>query len=238
MIIYDKAAWQIDGMIEPDVVISYFKRLFFWLDGKGLLSEEGKGVFASGIDDSISLHERLVTKEAINFLNSKYDAYLEKHFEDDENCEHLDTLYNEYTASFSKSNSLDIRVYPFDELCDYRFVVVFVRYQNKWLYCRAKERETFETVGGHIEKGETPLDAAKRELYEETGAVKYDIQPAFDYSVYRENNFSNGQVFLANVHELGEMPRFEMAEVKLFDTIPDKMRFPQILPVLFEKVSY
>jgi hypothetical protein len=30
---------------------------------------------------------------------------------------------------------------------------------------------------------------------------------------------------------------FEMAEVKMFDTIPDKMRFPKILPVLFEKVK-
>ena len=31
-------------------------------------------------------------------------------------------------------------------------------------------------------------------------------------------------------------PDYEMAEVRLFDTIPDKMRFPKILPVLFEKV--
>jgi hypothetical protein len=77
--------------------------------------------------------------------------------------------------------------------------------------------------------------------------------------VYVEDGFANGQIFLAEVHELGEMPSrapvahwpggprsarplrgcvpgFEMAEVKLFDTIPDKMRFPQILPVLFEKV--
>jgi len=131
----------------------------------------------------------------------------------------------------------DVRVYPLDELCGYRYTVIFARYQDKWLYCRAKARDTYETAGGHIEKGETPLEAAKREFYEETGAVKFDIKPVFDYTVYRENDFANGQVFLADVEELGEMPGYEMAEVKLFDTIPDKMRFPQILPVLFEKVN-
>jgi 8-oxo-dGTP diphosphatase len=144
--------------------------------------------------------------------------------------------YDIWTTSFYKRKDWDVRVYPLDELGGYRFVVIFVRYQNKWLYCRAKERDTYETAGGRIEKGETPLEAAKRELFEETGAVKFDIKPAFDYTVYREDDFANGQVFLAQVHELDEMPGFEMAEVKLFDAIPDKMRFPQILPVLFENV--
>jgi hypothetical protein len=44
---------------------------------------------------------------------------------------------------------------------------------------------------------------------------------------------------LAHVEELGDIPEYElvMGEVKLFDTFPDKMRFPQILPVLYEKVK-
>jgi len=144
--------------------------------------------------------------------------------------------YSVWATSFYKRNGWDVRTYPLGDLCGYRYTVIFARYQNKWLYCRAKERDTFETAGGHIEKGEKPLEAAKREFFEETGVVKFDIKPVFDYAVYRENDFANGQVFLAEVHELGDMPCFEMSEVKLFDTIPDKMRFPQILPVLFEKV--
>ena len=142
--------------------------------------------------------------------------------------------------SENKSDCYDIKVNTanFDTLKDYHFVVIFARYQDKWLYCRAKERDTYETAGGHIEQNETPLEAAKRELYEETGAVKFDISPAFDYSVHNPaTGYSTGQVFLAYIHELGEIPEYEMAEVKLFGTIPEKMRFPYILPVLYEKMQ-
>jgi 2,3-bisphosphoglycerate-dependent phosphoglycerate mutase len=123
-------------------------------------------------------------------------------------------------------------------LRSYRYVVVFARCRGKWLYCRAKTRDGYETAGGHIEheQGETPLDAAKRELYEETGAARFDVTPAFDYSVHYPHVYSNGQVFLAHIHELGDLPDYEMAEVRQFDAIPDKMRFPQILPVLFDKI--
>lgn len=131
------------------------------------------------------------------------------------------------------------KVYTADlgTLSSYSFVVIFARYMNKWLYCRAKARDTFETAGGHIEQNETPFEAAKRELFEETGAVKFEISPAFDYSVHTPTGYSNGQVYFAQIYELGIMPDYEMAEVKLFQIIPDKMRFPQILPVLYEKMQ-
>jgi len=135
-------------------------------------------------------------------------------------------------------NFAEVRTADLGELETYRFVVVFARYQDKWLYCRAGNRDTFETAGGHIEPGESTLDAAKRELFEETGAIRFDIRPAFDYSVHIPSESSNGQVFIANIHVLDELPDYEIAEVKLFDAIPDKMRFPMILPVLYEKMQH
>jgi len=117
----------------------------------------------------------------------------------------------------------------------YRYTVIFARHNGKWLYCRHKERDVFETAGGGIEAGETPLEGATRELVEETGATKFDIRPAFDYAVYTNAGFSNGQVFYAEVQELGAL-EFEMSEVREFETIPDKMRFPNILPVLYKQM--
>ena len=116
---------------------------------------------------------------------------------------------------------------------DYIYTVIFARYNNQWLFCRAKTRSVFETAGGRIEPGETPLEAAKREFYEETGAVKYDIWPVFDFVTLRDGETLPAQVFFAHVYELGDMPGFEMAEVGLFDGLPEALRLPEITPVLF-----
>lgn len=130
-----------------------------------------------------------------------------------------------------------VQIATLGSLQTYQFVVIFARYQGKWLYCRAKNRDCFETAGGHIEVGETPLDAAKREFYEETGSINYDMTAVFDYTVHRFSIPSNGQVFFAELAELGNLSDYEMAEVRLFDNIPDRMRFPDILPILFEQIQ-
>jgi 8-oxo-dGTP diphosphatase len=116
---------------------------------------------------------------------------------------------------------------------------------GKWLLSKHKERTTWETQGGHIEKGETPLEAAKRELFEEAGAIDFDIEPLCDYSVYGSFNGTdisgNSQVFIANVHSLGEIPQqSEMERVCFFDSLPDNLTYlevtNEILPIVLEKL--
>ena len=57
---------------------------------------------------------------------------------------------------------------PDDKL---QIAVIAARYQDKWVFCRHKQRVTWEMPGGHKEQGETTEGAAKRELWEETGAT-------------------------------------------------------------------
>ncbi len=42
--------------------------------------------------------------------------------------------------------------------------------------------------------------------------------------------FSNGMFFLAVVHSLGELSESEMKEIKLFDTLPAELTYPQTSP--------
>ena len=130
-----------------------------------------------------------------------------------------------------------VKTAELNELGNYEFVVIFCRYQDKWLYCRAKGRDTFETAGGHIEAGEDPIDAARRELYEETGATRYEIRPVFDYSVQHPSHYTTGQVYIAYIKKLEELSDFEMEEVKLFDSYPEQLRFPEILPLLYTRLQ-
>ena len=58
-------------------------------------------------------------------------------------------------------------------------IVVFNETQDEALFCiRAKEpyKGLYNFVGGKVEEGETNEDAAYRELYEETGISKSDIE--------------------------------------------------------------
>lgn len=133
---------------------------------------------------------------------------------------------------------MNCRIYPLNELKQYKYVVVLSKHEGKILLSRHKKRLTWETQGGHIEKGETPLDAAKRELYEESGAVDYDIHPAFDYWAGDEESWANGMVFVADIRRLSPLPNSEMTEVKSFIKLPAELTYPDITPLLFEKAQF
>jgi len=131
---------------------------------------------------------------------------------------------------------LKCKTFPVGELKEYKYVVILSQYKGRILLSRHKERMTWETQGGHIEAGETPIEAAKRELFEESGAVEYSIAPVCDYWAGDDDETSgaNGMVFKAVIHEPGEIPDSEMAEVRRFEELPENLTYPAITPVLFE----
>lgn len=73
-----------------------------------------------------------------------------------------------------------------------KFAVIISKSNGKWVFCKHKERNTFEFPGGHRENKEDIFDTAKRELYEETGATEFTIKPICVYSVTTDKNF-NGE---------------------------------------------
>ena len=64
-----------------------------------------------------------------------------------------------------------------------KFAVIVSQSNGKWVFCKHKERDTYEVPGGHREPEESILETARRELQEETGAVKFEIKPICVYSV-------------------------------------------------------
>ena len=132
---------------------------------------------------------------------------------------------------------LQCRIFPFSFLERYKYTVVCAAYQGKWLLSRHRQRSTWETQGGHIEAGETPLACAKRELFEESGVRDAEIYPVCDYWGFDRYGCSNGMVFLAVVHALGELPESEMKEIRAFEVPPAELTYPETTPKLLAEAA-
>ena len=129
------------------------------------------------------------------------------------------------------------KTYPLHALeGSYKYVVILSHMNGHILLSRHKKRTTWETQGGHIESGETPLQAAHRELFEESGATEYTLMPLCDYWAGSEDGLrgESGVVFTANIRKLDNLPESEMAEVQCFDALPDNLTYPPITKAVFQ----
>lgn len=91
-----------------------------------------------------------------------------------------------------------------------KFAVIISKANGKWVFCKHKERDTYEVPGGHREDGESIDTTAKRELQEETYGMLY---------------FADITKFETELHS-------EMEKVVLFDELPTEWTYPLIQPLL------
>ena len=136
---------------------------------------------------------------------------------------------------------LEVKFY--DHVADglLKFAVIISKSNGKWVFCKHKERKTYEIPGGHRESHETVIEAARRELYEETGALQFDIAPVCVYSVTGRNRVNQtgeetyGMLFFANIQSFESELHSEMESVFLFDTLPTEWTYPLIQPLLIDE---
>ena len=77
MEIYDKAQWHIDGGEEPAEVVRRVQSVFAFLREMDMLSPDGLEILDLGVDDSVSLHERLVNESGKALLSAHYDDVID-----------------------------------------------------------------------------------------------------------------------------------------------------------------
>jgi 8-oxo-dGTP diphosphatase len=116
------------------------------------------------------------------------------------------------------------------------YSVISAKYKGQWIFVRHHKRSTWEIAGGHIEAGETSLEAAGRELVEETGARNFNLICIATYSVTINDETGWGRLYLAEVTTIGSIPDIsEIAEREFSDQLPENLTHPEIQPHLFNK---
>ena len=156
-------------------------------------------------------------------------------------AEHRQAVMQEFLNEFMLEweNVMEVKFYDTvnDELL--KFAVIISQSNGKWVFCKHKERDTYEVPGGHREAGEDILEAAKRELQEETGAIQFDIKPICIYSVTAPDNFDGretfGKLFFADIHTFEKELHSEIEKIAIMDELPINWTYPEIQPKLLEE---
>lgn len=112
-----------------------------------------------------------------------------------------------------------------------KYVVMIAEYEGKLVIIKNKNKSLWEMPGGKREEGQQLLKAASRELFEETGAVQFELVP---YGVYLMNG-SYGMNIYAKITEIGPLPDYEIQEIRFCETLPDGLDYGDIYYTMYEE---
>ena len=120
-----------------------------------------------------------------------------------------------------------------------KFAVIIAKTGGKWVFCKQKGRDAYELPGGHREAGEDILAAARRELYEETGALTYRMEPVCVYSISAPGNFdgeeSFGMLYYAEITEFEPELHSEIESIFITEHPVENWAYPPIHPKMIEE---
>lgn len=118
------------------------------------------------------------------------------------------------------------------------YVVIAARYDGGWLFVRHRKRGGYELPAGHPDRGEDSVEAAVRELMEETGALDFTMEPLTYYYVDTGSGKKFGRLFLASVDTLGEIiDKREIEGVKVFRRLPRGLSLSEVMTFLYRTAA-
>lgn len=112
------------------------------------------------------------------------------------------------------------------DLFDSSGSIVFPFYNDKFIMTFHSTRKSWEFPAGRREEGESPLECALRESFEETGAILENVIPLGYYVVRAKEGIKKTAIFMSDVERFEPKPSWSETDlVKLFDEIPDNISY-------------
>lgn len=124
-----------------------------------------------------------------------------------------------------------------------RYAVIVTSYQDQWVFVRQKTRLTYELPAGRRETAESIEETARRELWEETGALEYILRPVCAFHVGEQYVSADqlndqtpcGMLYTAQVTRFGDIPAAsEISEKIICSQFPEPLSYPDVQPELFQ----
>lgn len=106
-----------------------------------------------------------------------------------------------------KKFSLSVFLFIFDN--DYTKILLIKRNAEK----RKKWGFDWGFVGGKVEEGETPIEAAERELFEEAGLKNLKLKEVYVKQLNKDSQVFYHHYFVAQISEKEKL-RFQRSEIK------------------------
>lgn len=127
----------------------------------------------------------------------------------------------------------EVRFYDSVDDSRLKFAVILSRCGTQFVFCKHRQRDTWEVPGGHREPDEAIEDAARRELYEETGAAAFTLAPVCVYSVTKEDGPETfGMLYYAEIERFESELHSEIEKIMLTEELPAAWTYPDIQPEL------
>lgn len=114
------------------------------------------------------------------------------------------------------------------------YVVIACRHEGGWLFVKHRRRGGWEMPAGHPGEDEGSVEAAVRELTEETGALDFIMEPVSYYYVDDGSGKQYGRLFYAEAGRLGiHSDTDEIEEVRVFWRLPRNISLPEVMSFLY-----
>ena len=121
---------------------------------------------------------------------------------------------------------------------EFASVVCVVKKEGKYLLCKREDNGLWTIPGGGIEKGETPWQAAIRELFEETGIKATEVRFRSSWLFRKRGKQSKVAVFNAVGLTSGKLtPSWESPEVAFVDINSNSPKVPLYIKNLLRELQ-